>query len=384
MRPLPAIPALLVALVLGAALVLQHQRLQRLNSDLTRLRMELGDRPLLEADPGESPAQPASRNLGLVSTADPSLQHRLIAVEEAVATLMEANEHLMSRGQIPLSSEKRNQLLAQLSDPTADERERLRALRLLRRGGGLDDDVVQQVVGWLNGSTNGGLQLRLLQQLAGLTNSALRDPLLALVSAGGNAEVQQRVIGALRPFMEDPQVEAQLWGLLQKDGAAGVRREVREALVEGPASEARVAALRLKASNPTATLDERSVAWEALRASGQTAPEVSASLAQLALTTTDSQERVRLFEAFNQASDPAFVPSLVQGLQDPSPLVRAKAADALSDFRSDPAIEEWYRYLVENDTDPTVRRQASRVLNPPTRGGGARERPPAARDRVRP
>ena len=381
MRPLPAIPALLIAFVLCGTLVIQHRRIQQMASDLAWLRTELGVRPAVDPVPEPASSDRTVRVIPTTSASDTSLLPRLSAVEDSLAKLMEANEHLMNRGQLPLSPEKQEQLLAQLGDASANERERLQALRLLRRNGVLDDDAVQLAVGWLNSSTNGGLQLRLLQQLGGLTNAALRDPMLAIAVSGGSAEARQRAIGALRPFVNDPQVEAQLWDLLQKDGESGVRRQARDALVDSPVSESRAAALRLKATNPGSSLDERTVAWESLRASGHGTPEVSAALSLLAQSTTDAQDRLRLFEAFNQASDPAFIPPLVQGLQDPSPLVRARAADALSDFRTDPAIEEWYRYLAENDADPAVRRQAARVLNPPSREG--RERPPG-RERNRP
>jgi len=176
--------------------------------------------------------------------------------------------------------------------------------------------------------------------------------------------------------VNDPVVETQMWELLLKDTDEGVRRQARDVIIDGPVSEARAAALRDRAVAAASTLEERAIAWEALKSSGQGSPEVSAALSQLAQTTTDTRERLQLFEAFNEASDPAFIPPLVQGLQDSSPLVRARAADALSDFRSEPAIEEWFRYLAENDSDPTVRRQAMRVLNQGSRGTRPGQRPP--------
>ena len=56
--------------------------------------------------------------------------------------------------------------------------------------------------------------------------------------------------------------------------------------------------------------------------------------------------------------DAALVPPLIQGLQDPSPLVREPAADALRDFIGDPNVQKWLRWAAENDPDPAVRKEA--------------------------
>lgn len=380
MRPLPTAAAVLLTLGLATAMVVQHRRIQQLARELDTVRMETGLQSI--ADEPEEPSgfngALGSRSEAPVSRTDSSVLRRLASIEEALAQLTESNEYLMNRGQLPLSAEKRQQLLAQLTNPFGDDKERLQALRLLRRNNGLEDDALQAALGFLNGSTNGDVRMRLLQQLGGLTNTALRDPLLSLAMSDPNVDVRKRAMGNLRRLVDDPQVESQMWSLLLQDPDEGVRRQARDVLVGGPVSESRAAALRERANSATSTLDERTLAWEALKASGQSAPEISAALSQLAQTTTDSRERLQLFEAFNDASDPAFIPPLVQGLQDPSPLVRAKAADALSDFRTDPTIESWYRYLAENDTDSSVRRQAMRVLSQgsrPTRQGQG-QRPP--------
>ena len=61
----------------------------------------------------------------------------------------------------------------------------------------------------------------------------------------------------------------------------------------------------------------------------------------------------------------AGVKRVVAAMQDPNPLVRERAADALNDFSSDPNILQWLRYVAENDADPAVRRQAFRALGKP-------------------
>lgn len=371
MRLLPAIPALVLTFGLAAALVVQHRKIQQLARDLDTVRTAMTT-PIAVEERDVSESQPRSPSAG----SEAPILHRLATIEETLAKLTESNEHLMNRGQLPISPEKRDQLLARLADPTADAKERLQALRLLRRNNALADDAVQSALGWLNGTTNSGDRMRILQQLGSLTNAALRDPLLAMAATDSSVEVRKRALGSLRRLVDDPVVETQVWELLLKDTDEGIRRQARDVIIDGPVSEARAAALRDRAVAATSTLEERAISWEALKASGLGSPEVSAALSQLAQTTTDTRERLQLFEAFNEASDPAFIPPLVQGLQDPSPLVRARAADALSDFRSEPAVEEWFRYLAENDTDPTVRRQAMRVLNQGSRETRSGQRPP--------
>ncbi|MBC8003705.1 MAG: HEAT repeat domain-containing protein, partial [Opitutaceae bacterium] len=53
---------------------------------------------------------------------------------------------------------------------------------------------------------------------------------------------------------------------------------------------------------------------------------------------------------------------LVFGLQDPNPLIRQEAADALSRHATDPAVREWLQYVASNDADPRVRREAYQAL----------------------
>jgi HEAT repeat protein len=150
--------------------------------------------------------------------------------------------------------------------------------------------------------------------------------------------------------------------MLRAEPDRGVREEIADALRAGPASAARVAALRERALGPQSSLEERLIALRALQDANADASDVAASLALMAQQTQNPVERARLFREFDRANDPAFVPPLVQGLQDPNPVVRERAADALSDFRSDPNIQQWLRYVAENDADPRVRREAFRGL----------------------
>ena len=193
----------------------------------------------------------------------------------------------------------------------------------------------------------------------------MRGPLLAF-AADSDPDVREQAADNLRRFMNDPQVEAQLWKMMN-DPDEDVRDQAREALVEGPMSDARATALRERLADANTPLDERLLAWRALRERNQDAPDAN-WLAELAQNTHDPLARARLFSEFDNAidrgtaRDAALLPPLVQGLQDPSPLVRERAADALNDFISDPGVQQWMRYIAENDPDPGVRRQAARQL----------------------
>jgi len=70
-----------------------------------------------------------------------------------------------------------------------------------------------------------------------------------------------------------------------------------------------------------------------------------------------------LFRAFEDMDDPAVKLPLVQGLQDANPMVREDAVEALSEFRSDPIVEQWLKYVAENDPDPQVKREAYDALD---------------------
>jgi HEAT repeat protein len=68
-------------------------------------------------------------------------------------------------------------------------------------------------------------------------------------------------------------------------------------------------------------------------------------------------------------SDPTLKVPLVYGLQDANAQVRARAADALSSHAADPAVQQWLRYVVDNDSDPRVRREAQQALEEGQRRG---------------
>jgi vesicle coat complex subunit len=73
-------------------------------------------------------------------------------------------------------------------------------------------------------------------------------------------------------------------------------------------------------------------------------------------------ERAKLYRAFDGINDQNLMAPLVQGLQDPNPVVRENAADALGSFASDPRIKEWLNHVIATDADPRVKREAHAAL----------------------
>ncbi|HWN96350.1 MAG TPA: HEAT repeat domain-containing protein [Methylomirabilota bacterium] len=322
--------------------------------------------PRPSTEPNSSPARDApwrERVPRAVAVADEGLNDRVAVLEKTVAKLTEASEYLMSRGQLPLANEKRAALEQKVMDPNASDRDRLQALRLLRRNGAMSDAMIQHTLSWIQGATNSGLREDLVEQLGNSTNSLMREPMLKLATTDPNPDVREQAIENLRRFVTDPQVESALWSLLRTEADGDVREQAEEALREGPMTEARQTAMRARAIDPNSSLDERLLAVQALREAGDAASEATAALAQFAQASQDPRERARVFEAFDGSSDPNMKLPLVYGLQDPNPLVRESAADALSGYKSDPAIMQWLKHVAENDADPRVRREASQSLN---------------------
>lgn len=315
--------------------------------------------------PNDAPAREAPRRERApkaVMVADEELNERVVVLEKTVAQLTLASEYLMSRGQLPLADNKRAEFEQKVMDTSAPDRDRLQALRLLRRNGALSDTMIQHALSWMETVTNGGLREDLVQQLGSATNSLLRDPMMKLATSDPHSDVRERAVQNLRGAVTDPQVEAMLWNLARNDTDGGVREEAEKALREGPMTESRRAGMRTRALDPNSSLDERLLAVRTLRESGEGSPEATAALAQVAQTSQDPRERARVFDAFDGTSDPNMKLPLVYGLQDPDPSVRERAADALSGYKKDPAIIDWLKHVAANDPETRVRREASKAL----------------------
>lgn len=345
--------------LLAGALTVQLQSNRRVASEVAGLREELAARA------PEEGTIPQQRMRPTAPAENAAILRRLSALEDTVAQLVRNSEYLMERGQLPVSTNKVADFFTKFTDATASDRDRLQALRLLRRSGGITEEAISHAMNWAQGATNANTRDEILSSLEGLTNSILRDPLLSFALNDSNASVREQAVDSLRRFVNDPAIEAQLWKMIN-DPDAG--RTAIQGILDGPKTEARMAALHERASNPNASLEEKIVAWRALRGSNMDIQDISATLAQMAGSAEDPFERAKLIKAFDDAvsrpttRDAVLLPPLIQGLQDASPLVREPAARALRDYGADPTVQKWLRWAAENDLDPGVRKEAANAL----------------------
>lgn len=351
---------LAVGLILAAMALFAAHQMRGLHVELAAMRQRV---ETLETQAGNAPAVPSVAKAPVrTPTGDAGLNRRVGELEQLMAQLSRASDYLMDRGQLPLGANKAEDLLRRFTDGATADRDRLRALGLLRRNNAMTDDVVQSALDWLQTATNAGTRRDLVEQLSGVTNAALKGPLLALMSTEQNNDVREELAQTLRQFMNDPQVEGALWNTALHDPDEDVREEAEDALRDGPASESRLASLRERAVNPKSSLDEQLLALDALQRAKAPSSDIVASMADLAQNTQDPEQRLKIFRAFDNLDDPATKAPLVHGLQDPNPMVREEAADALSRYSKDPTVREWLQYVANNDVDPTVRREALQAL----------------------
>lgn len=344
---------------LAIAFAAQYQSVRGLRAEMTRANRTV---PEYEALPTPDRSEPGSLISRPISSSPPAdIIQRLAALEDAVAQLTRSAEHLMERGDLPLSDSKRSELYRAFTDPLASERSRLNALQLLRRTEGLTDDIAAQAMAWLNSSTNGRSQRALLSQLEGATNSVLKQPILALAAAE-DSELREQAVESLRGFAGDPEVQSLLWERALADPEEDVREEAMDIVQRLPLTPARQQELQQLVLDPSSPVDARLSALHLLQRSGAETTQATAALAQLAQEATDPTIRRNIFRAFDRTDDPAVKLPLVHGLRDPNPIVREEAIDALADFRSDPAVTQWLQYVAQNDADPAVRREAHEAL----------------------
>jgi HEAT repeat protein len=314
--------------------------------------------PPAGAEPGSTAWE---RSFGAEPAAG-ALDQRLEKLERAVSQLARASDHLMERGDVPLTPNKARDLALRFLDDRSGDKERVQALKVLRENGMLADEVVENAVSWLASTTNANVKSQGLRHLEGVTNKIFKDLLFGML-VDSDQRVRERCVENLGHFLNDPQVENSVWGLLKTDPSEDVRAQAEKELRNGPVTEARAGALRQRALDPGSSLDEKLLALRALSHAAVEAPDVLATLVNLSQTTSDPAERVRIFRAFDDGiHDPVLVAPLVSGLRDPSPEVRRSAADALSNFNSDPAVLQWLDYVSQNDADPRVREKARDAL----------------------
>lgn len=318
----------------------------------------------LEARIGELSVTPAVAGTVEVSgTPGVNLEHgqRLARLEALLSQPGRATNPASPRGQPVLTASARTELLRKLSDPSVSEKDKLQALRALRRVKPFDDDALQGALGWLQTSPDPVMRREILQQLDGITNAALRQPLLEL-AASTDAKLRQQAVNNLRDFISDAAVEKQLWEIMQKDPDGKVREEAQEALRKGPMTPERAASLQQRAVNAEAPMDERLTALRALQKGKVDVADAANAIAQAAQHTTDVVMRANIFSALDGVHDPRLLPPLLAGVQDPSPDVRKEATEALSGFASNPNIRQWLEYIAQTDTDSQVKREAFQAL----------------------
>ena len=343
------------------ALVLAWQQ-----SNISQLRRELRQSPNaapVAVKTGTLP-DPRGKERVVVQVSDPALEQRLASLERAVREWTRVSDLLAERGVVPLSTNRLAELLQKVGDTTLPEGERLQNLRALRRNRGLDEQTVQVALSFFSTATNNGVRENILDQIEGATNAVARSTFLEVASRDSDPEVREQAVDNLRRLMGDPQVEAALWNLAQQETNPNVLEEIDEALRSGPMTRERVELMTTRVLDPAATLDQRLLAVRALQRSSTPNPEVSAAVAQMVQSAQDPLDRARIFGALDGTRDASLAPPLVQGLQDPNPIIRERAADALSELKNDPAVAQWLKHVAANDADPTVRREAMQALEP--------------------
>jgi hypothetical protein len=340
------------ALIVLTGFGLQLGQIRTLKQEVKLLKEQVSSAELMTRPESRDPHQD-----DIVAEDRKALQNRVANLERAVARFAQGNGRTGNR---PLEEEIAGSE-QQFLNVSAGEADRLKALRTLRRGSHLSDEVVGQTLALLQSSTNINSRRELLRQLEGVTNAAIKRPLVALLGEAGDAGLREQAVNLLRPFVDDPDVEAKLWDVALNEPNTRLRDQAREALARGPATPERVQQLLGRASNPNASLDERLVSFRALRLSKSHTPELVSDLGTLAQNTTDPIARAKLFKAFNGLTDESLMLPLVNGLQDADPVVRQNAANALSSY-GDPRVQQWLSHLIQNDTDPAVKREAHAAL----------------------
>lgn len=356
---------ILGGLFLVAVFGVQFNQIKNLKKEVAAVRAELSG-PIPKADPGrDGPAiipNVSAAAVRPISDGTAGVQARLVYLERSMADFTKASELLMDRGVLPPSEERLAQLQQRFFDPSISDEERLKTLSMLRRGNQLSDEVVTQTLSMLQNSTNVNFRRALLQNLDGMTNASLKQPLFAMLQSEGTADVRGQLVSALRRFTDDPAVESKLWDLALNDPIKQVRDRAKEAVTRGaPITPERIGRLSQTTINPEANLDERLLSFRALRLAKAHTPEMVNEFAAMAQNTTDPVARAKLFASFNGLTDPGLMAPLVNGLQDADPIVRQSAVDSLSSF-SDPRVQEWLNHVIQNDTDPNVKREAHAAL----------------------
>lgn len=344
----------------------QFNQIAKLKREVAAVRTELNGPVAAEASddkPAIIPSATAAVRSGGDNTASTAgIQMRIASLERSVAEFTKAAEVLMDRGMIPPNEEKLAQLQQKFFDPSTSDDERLKVLGMLRRNGQLSDEIVTQGLSMLQTSTNLNFKRALLGSFDGLTNAALKQPLFAMLQTETSDEIRAQLVGALRNFTDDPTIEAKLWEMALNDPNKQVSDRAKNAVTRGaPATPERINRLSQTTLDPNASLDERLLSFRALRLAKSHTPDMVNQLAAMVEGTTDPVAKAKLLASFNGLTEPSLMLPLVNGLQDPNPIVRQKAADSLGSY-PDPRVQQWLEHVLQNDTDEAVKREAHRAL----------------------
>ena len=350
MRTVTKVGIALVLLALGGLWAVQMHSLRENRTRLEALEARMVERP------GASARLEPSGTLELFE-----LQQRLVALESIVSQLGRGTNQMAASKPVRLSGQNLEELRRKLLDPAVSEKDRLQALRLLRRNGGLSDDALASAIQWLQTSQDPAMRREILQQMDGVTNAVLRQPLLDLAAAP-DRRLREQAVENLRRFVADAEVEKRLWALAQSDPDPAVREQAEEALRKGAMTPERAGRLQQLAADPQAGLDERLTALRALHRAGADIGDASTAIAQLVQSSADPVARAKVFRALDGVHDPRLLAPLVNGLQDPSPVVRQEAAEVIGRFAADPTIRQWLEHVAQSDADSQVRREAFQAL----------------------
>ena len=124
-----------------------------------------------------------------------------------------------------------------------------------------------------------------------------------------------------------------------------------------------VPVLRDRALNAQNDPRDRLAALGELRKRNGIDPQVIASMATLARTTTDPKIRADIFRQLHVAKDPILKPLLFEAMQrDASADVRQEAAETLGDYADDPSVQAFLAMTGRSDADLEVRENAIKAL----------------------
>ncbi len=127
------------------------------------------------------------------------------------------------------------------NDPAAPDEARLAALRALRGrrdayGGDARDAVALAMIELARTSADAAARADVWRQLHGVTDPALREPLLDALANDPVAKVREEAAETLDAFLPDAAVASALGAALKNDPDGGVRKQAAETLALGVAN----------------------------------------------------------------------------------------------------------------------------------------------------